>query len=89
MEYLLLQMLNGVQLGLLMFLDAFLDQRARFGRRSFAVDRTMLDVAVMHLARLVGETLADIVGVLDDMIAQLLELGAQLALLRHQQRGRS
>src|SRR6266436_5671966 len=55
-------------------------------RRYFAVDRAMLDIAVMHLAGLVGKTLADIVGVLHDMIAQFLELGAQLALLRHQQR---
>src|SRR6266478_3955421 len=68
------------------YFDAFLDQGARFVRRSLAVDRAMLDIAVMHLAGLVGKTLADIVGVLHDMIAQFLELGAQLALLRHQQR---
>src|SRR6266404_1754902 len=64
------------------YFDAFLDQGARFVRRSLAVDRAMLDIAVMHLAGLVGKTLADIVGVLHDMIAQFLELGAQLALLR-------
>ena len=69
-------------------LDAFVDQRARFVGRGLAVDRAMLDIAVMHLARFVGETLADIVGILDDVIAQFLELGAQLALLRHHQRGR-
>src|ERR1700694_3013814 len=40
----------------------------------------------MHLAGFVRKTLADIVGVLDDMVAQLLDLGAQFALLRHQQR---
>src|ERR1700692_3931292 len=49
----------------------------------------MLDLAVMHLARLVGEALADIVGILDDVVAQFLQLGAQLALLRHQQWRRS
>src|SRR6202166_4186151 len=69
-------------------LDAFVDQRARFVRRGFAVDRAVLDAAVMHLARFVGEALADIVGVFDDVIAQFLDLGAQLALLRHQQRRR-
>src|SRR5262245_4325346 len=46
----------------------------------------MLDIAVMHLARLGGETVADIVGVLDDVVAQFLQFGAQLALLRHHQR---
>src|SRR6202161_2789159 len=49
----------------------------------------MLDIAVMHLAGFVRKTFADIVGVLHDMIAQLPELGAQLALLRHHQRCRS
>src|SRR5258705_3165546 len=49
----------------------------------------MLNVAVMHLARFIGKTLADIVGVLHDMVAQFLDLGAQLAFLRHQQRRRT
>ena len=68
-------------------LDAFVDQRACLVRRGLAVDRPMFDVAVMHLARFIGEALADIVGVLDDVVAKFLQLGAQLALLRHQQRG--
>src|ERR1700733_7993904 len=49
----------------------------------------MLDIAVMHFAGFVGKALADIVGVLHDMIAQFPELGAQLALLRHHQGCRS
>src|SRR5262245_49652144 len=48
----------------------------------------MLLVAIMHRPRFVRKAFADIVGVLDDVIAQLLDLGAQLALLRHHQRGR-
>ena len=35
--------------------DAFVDQRAGFVGRGFAVDRTMLDIAVVHLARFVGK----------------------------------
>src|SRR4051812_42810697 len=49
----------------------------------------MLDVAIVHFSRFIGKTLADIVGVLDDMVAQFLDLGAQLAFLRHQQRRRT
>src|SRR5262249_28449258 len=49
--------------------------------------RAMLLVAIVHGAGFVRETLTDIVGVLHDVIAQLLDLGAQLALLRHHQRG--
>ena len=66
------------------YLDAFVDQGARFVGRGFAVDRAVLDIAVMHFPRFIGKALADIVGVLHDMLAQFLELGAQLALLRHQ-----
>src|SRR5271165_806116 len=55
-------------------LDAFVDQRARLFRRGVAVDRSVLDLAIMHLARFVGEALADIVGVLDDVVAQFLQL---------------
>src|SRR5262249_8935417 len=47
-----------------------------------AVDRAVLDLAVVHLARLFGKFLADIVGVLHDVVAQLLQLLAKLALLR-------
>ncbi len=69
-------------------LDAFVDQRAGFVGRGLAVDRAVLDIAIMHLARFVGEAFADIVGILHDVIAQFLDLGAQLAFLRHQQRRR-
>src|SRR5882757_1979934 len=68
--------------------DAFVDQGAGFVGRGLAIDRAVLDIAVMHLAGFVGEALADIVGVPGDVIAQFLQLGAQLALLRHQQRCR-
>ena len=49
-----------------------------------ARQRAMLDFAIMNLAGFIGETFADIVGVLDDMIAQFPQLGAQLAFLRQQ-----
>ena len=62
--------------------DAFLGQRLGVVGRRLAVDRAVLDLAVMHLARLLGEFRADIVGVFRQVIAQLLELGAQLAFLR-------
>src|SRR5580658_5710919 len=72
------------------YLDAFVDQSARFVRRRLAVDRAVLDIAIMHLAGFIRKPLADIVGVFDDMVAQFLQLGAQFALLRHHQgcRGR-
>src|SRR5206468_1246151 len=69
--------------------DAFVDQGAGFVGRGLAIDRAVLDIAVMHLAGFVGEALADIVGAFHDVIAQFLQLGAQSALLRHQQRRRS
>ena len=37
-------------------LDAFLHQGARFVGRGLAVDRAMLDFAIMHLAGFVGKT---------------------------------
>ncbi len=58
-------------------LDAFVDQRLGLFRRGLAVDRTVLLVAVMHRAGFVGEALADIVGVLDDVIAQFLQFAAE------------
>ncbi len=57
-------------------------------RRGFAVDRAVLDLAVVHLARFFGKFLADIVGVLGEVVAQFLELGAELALLRRHHRDR-
>src|SRR5262249_49600071 len=44
------------------------------------VDRAVLDLAVVHAARLLGEFLANVIGVLDDVIAQLFELLAYLDL---------
>src|SRR5207244_6027065 len=70
------------------YLDAFVDQRARLVGRGLAIDRAMFLVAVVHRPRFVRKTFADIVGVLDDVVAQFLDLGAQLALLGHHQRGR-
>ena len=57
-------------------------------RRRLAVDRAMLDLAVVHLARLLGKFLADIVGILGEVVAQLLQLRAELALLRRHHRDR-
>ena len=65
-----------------MKLDAFLVQLLGILRRGLAVDRAVLDLAVVHLARLLGKFLPDIVGVLGQVLAQLLELLAELALLR-------
>jgi drug/metabolite transporter (DMT)-like permease len=65
-------------------LDAFVDQRPRFIRRCLAIDRAVLDIAVMHLAGFIRKALADIIGVFHDVVAQLFQFGAQLALLRHQ-----
>src|SRR5262245_51477516 len=62
-------------------LDAFLVQRLGVVRGGFAVDRAVLDLAVVHLAGLFGELLANVVGVRRQVLAQLLELGAELALL--------
>ena len=69
--------------------DPLLVQRLGVITRGFAVDRTVLDLAVMHAARLFGTFAADIIGVLDQVVAQLLELRAQLALLlgNHGDRG--
>src|SRR5215469_13792680 len=63
-------------------LDAFLVQVLRLLGRGLAVDRAVLELAVVHLARLFGKFPADVLGVLGEMVAQLLELAAQRALLR-------
>src|SRR5579862_1134991 len=65
-----------------MKLDPLLVQRLGLVGRGFAVDRAVLGLAVMDLARLFGEFWADVVGVLGDVVAQFLELLPQLALLR-------
>src|SRR6516164_4211929 len=51
-------------------------------RRGLAVNRAALDLAVVHLARLFGESPPNIIGVSDEMFAQFLQLTADLALLR-------
>ena len=56
--------------------------------RGLAVDRAMLDLAVVHLARFLGEFLPDVVGILGQVVAQFLELAAELALLRRHHRDR-
>ena len=68
--------------------DAFLVQLLGVLGRGLAVDRAVLDLAVVHLARFFGKLPADIVGVLGQVVAQLLELGAELALLRRHHRDR-
>src|SRR5260370_12580634 len=71
-----------------MELDAFLDERLGGVGRCLAVDRAVLDLAVVHAPRLFGEFLADVIGVLDDVVAQLLELLAQLDLFLGDDRDR-
>src|SRR5258708_3417450 len=63
-------------------LDPFLVQLPGFVGRGMAVERAVVDLAVMHLAGFLGKLLPEIIGVLGQMLAQLLELLAQLALLR-------
>src|SRR5437879_10722363 len=62
--------------------DPFLGKILGILRRGFAVDRAVVDLAVVHLARLFGKFLADVVGVLGQVLTQLPELLAKLALLR-------
>src|SRR2546430_1268720 len=71
-------------------LDPFLVQLFGLVGSGLAVDRAVLDLAVMHLARLFGKFLADIVGVFCQVVAQFLQLLAKLALRRrhHRDRGR-
>src|SRR5262249_42591889 len=68
--------------------DAFLAQVLRLLRRSLAVDRAMVDLAVVHLARFLGKLLPDVIGVLGQVIAQLPELRSEFALLRRHHRDR-
>src|SRR5260370_1162776 len=57
---------------------------------SFAIDRAVLGLAVVHLSRLVGKFPADIIGIFCQVIAQVFQLLAEVALLRrhHRDRGR-
>src|SRR5262249_23655972 len=63
-------------------LNSFLMQLLGLLRRSLAVNRAALDLAVVHLARLFGKSPPNIIGVSDEMFAQFLQLAAELALLR-------
>src|SRR5262252_2237496 len=63
-------------------LDSFLMQLLGLVRRGLAVDRAVLDLAVVPLARLFGKSPPNIIGVSDEMFAQFLQLPAELALLR-------
>ena len=76
------------QHGQRMKLDAFLVQFLGVLRRRLAVDRAMLGLAVVHLARFFRKLLADIVGVRREVIAQLFQLGAEFLLLRRDHRDR-
>src|SRR5439155_7114721 len=51
--------------------DSLLVQLLGVLRRGLAVDRAVVDVAVVHLARFFGKFLADIVGILGEVLAQL------------------
>ena len=51
--------------------DAFFVQFSGLVRRGLAVDRAVLDLAVMDLARLLGKTRADVIGVLGDVLRSL------------------
>src|SRR4051812_39607952 len=62
--------------------DALFEHVLGILRRSLAIDRAVLLLAVVHLARLFGELAADVLGVLGQVLAQFLQLGAELALLR-------
>ena len=55
-----------------MDLDAFLGQFVGLLRRRLAVDRAMLLLAVVHLARFVGELGADVFRVSCQVIAQFV-----------------
>ena len=62
--------------------DAFLGEFFRFLRRSDTIDRAVLDFSVVHFPRFLGKFPANVVGVLGEVVAQFLELGAKFLLLR-------
>src|SRR3954453_4731118 len=55
-------------------LDAFIGERLALALRRLAIDAVALGLAVMHLARLFGEFLADIVAILLDRMTQRAQL---------------
>src|SRR3546814_8379918 len=63
-------------------LDALVLQRLGIGVRCLAIDASRIGLAVVDLARLFSEVLADVVAVLLHVPAQLAQQAAQLAGLR-------
>src|SRR5215813_2571132 len=63
-------------------LDPLLVQLLGLVRRGLAIDRAVLDLAVVHFARLFGKSLPNIISVPGEMFAQFLQLLAELMLLR-------
>src|SRR6478752_6100508 len=61
--------------------DAFFGKFCCFLGSSHTVDRAVIDFPIVHLACFLGELRADIVGILGEMVAQLLELGPELLFL--------
>src|SRR4030081_3029502 len=57
--------------------DALLVEVLGFLGRRFAEDRAVLDLAVMHLARFLGEFAADILRIPGEVVAQFLQLAAE------------
>src|SRR3974390_311168 len=64
--------------------DPFLREILGFLGRGHAVDGAVLNLTVVHLARFLGEFCADIVGILCELLAQLLQLGAEFSLPRRE-----
>src|SRR5262249_15843300 len=58
-------------------LDAFLGQRLCFLFRGLAIDAALVTLAVVDLARFIGELVADMLAVLLDMLAHLEQRLAQ------------
>ena len=69
-------------------LDSLLVHFLGILRRGLAVNRAVVQLAVMHLARHLGKLLAYIIGVPGEMVAQFLELLTELAFLRRHEGNR-
>src|SRR5580704_14392070 len=63
-------------------LDTFLVQFLGLLGRGNTVDRPVVGFAIVHLAGLLGKSRADILGIADKVVAQILKLAAELLLLR-------